>query len=103
MNTDKIATIATIAKLLEGTEKIAGSENTDIEFITIKDACKIAKVQRWKISEWLMLKDENGRPLIRSFKIGSSKNSRVRIDKASFISFLESKIRQAEDGKEVEE
>lgn len=80
-------------------ETDAGSparENDLIKFITITEACEIAHVKRWKLAEWLKLKDENGIPLIRYFKIGSSKNGRVRIDKASFIAFLESKIRQSD-------
>lgn len=87
------------------TETDAGSPAREncLKFITIEEACEIAHVKRWKLAEWLKLKDENGKALIRSFKIGSSRNSRVRIDKASFIAFLESKIRQAEDGKAVEE
>ena len=75
----------------------------DVELLTINDACKIAKVTRWTVSRWLRLKDAEGNFLIRWSKLGASKNSPVRIDKESFINFLESKIRQAEDGKEVEE
>ena len=86
------------------TETDVGSpaRENGLKFITIKEACEIAHVERWKLADWLKLKDENGKSLIRSFKLGSSKNSRVRIDKASFLAFLESKIRQTEDGKEVE-
>ena len=84
-------------------ETDAGSSAREAEliFITIKEAGKIAHVERWKISKWLNMKDKNNKPLIRSFKLGSSRNSRVRIDKASFIAFLESKLQQSEDGKEV--
>lgn len=86
-------------------ETDAGSpaRENGLKFITVKEACEIAHVKRWKLAEWLDLKDKNKKPLIRSFKIGTSRNGRVRIDKASFIAFLESMIRQAEDGKEVEE
>ena len=73
-----------------------------LKFITIAEACEIAHVKRWKLAEWLRLKDENGKLRIRSFKIGSSKNGRVRIDEASFKAFIESKIRQGENGKEME-
>ena len=76
-------------------ETDAGSpaRENDLKFITVEEACEIAHVERWKIAEWLNLKDEKKKPLIRSFKLGSSRNSRVRIDKASFIAFLESMIR----------
>ena len=86
------------------TETDTGSpaRENGLKFITIEEACEIAHIKRWKLAEWLKLKDENGKLLIRSFKIGSSGNSRVRIDKASFIAFLESKIRQSEDGKDLE-
>lgn len=85
------------------TETGAGSpaKEIDLKFITVKEACEIAHVKRWKLAEWLELKDEDGMPLIRYFKLGSSRNSRVRIDKASFIAFLETMIRPSEDGKEA--
>ena len=89
-------------KKTDGTDNSAGSKVPTLKFITIEEACEIAHIKRWKLAEWLKLKDENGKLLIRSFKIGSSGNSRVRIDKASFIAFLESKIRQSEDGKDLE-
>ena len=86
----------------DGTDNSAGSKVPALKFITIAEACEIAHIKRWKLAEWLKLKDENGKLRIRSFKIGSSKNGRVRIDEASFKAFIESKIRQGEDGKEVE-
>lgn len=86
-------------------ETDAGSpaQETELIFITIEEAGKIAHVKRWKLAKWLKLKGKNGNKLIRSFKLGSSRNSRVRIEKASFIAFLESKIQLAEDGGEGEQ
>lgn len=90
----------TNAKKTDGTDNSAGSKVPALKFITIEEACEKAHIKRWKLAEWLKLKDENGKPLIRSFKLGSSKNSRVRIDEASFNAFLESKVQQAGEGKE---
>lgn len=94
---------AELAKLLDGTDKTADSENPDLIFITTEEACKVAHIKRWKLAEWLKLEDKNGNKLIRSFKLGSSRNSRVRIEKTSFIAYLESKIQLAEDRGEGEQ
>lgn len=64
--------------------------NKNLELITIKGACKLAQVSRWTIYRWLRMTDDEGNYLIRWGKHGKSKNSPVRIDKASFIAFLES-------------
>lgn len=70
------------------------------EYITTEEACVIAKVKRWTILRWRKQKDSNGEYVIRWIKIGESSNSLVRIDKASFIAFLESKEQHADKGKE---
>ncbi len=67
----------------------------DVEFLTTDEASEMAKVSRWTIYRWRMLKDADGGYLIRWSKLGSGKNSPVRIDKESFMAFLESKVQYA--------
>ena len=94
--------IAMITKYLEETDNAADSENTELKFITIKEACEILKFSRWTITRMLRMKDANGNYLIRWSKHGNANSSPVRIDKASFRAFLESKVQQAGKEKEVE-
>lgn len=76
-------------------------EKDALELITIKTACDIAKTSRWTISRWLKLKNADGNYIIRWFKLGPAQTSPVRIDKASFMAFVESN-EQAGKGEEME-
>ena len=77
------------------------AHNDESEWIPIKEACKITNFSRWTISRWLRMKDSDGNYLIRWSKSGPSKNSPVRINRASFKAFLETKVQYAKkDGAE---
>lgn len=67
----------------------------DLEFLTIDEACELSKLSRWSIYRLLRKTDADGNYLIRWSKLGSSRNSPVRIDKASFMAFLETKVQYA--------
>ena len=77
------------------------SEQEDPKYITINQACEIAGVSRWTVTGWLKKMDDNGNYLIRWIKLGSAQCSPVRIDKASFMAYLESMVQQSKNGKEV--
>ena len=62
----------------------------DLEFLTIDEACELSKLSRWSIYRLLRKTDSGGNYLIRWSKLGPSKNSPVRIDKASFMAYIES-------------
>lgn len=80
---------------------ITQRSHKDVEYLTVDEACKMAKVSRWTIYRWRMMKDSNGEYLFRWSKLSSGKNSPVRIDKASYIAFLETKVQYAKkDGAE---
>ena len=81
-------------------DEVKMSEKDALELITIKEACEKAKSSRWTISRWLKQKNADGNYIIRWFKLGSAQTSPVRIDKASFEAFFESKVQQAGEGKE---
>lgn len=66
--------------------------NQETEYLTIAEACKIAKVSRWTIRRWTKFPDSG----IIVIKLGSSKSCRIRIEKASFMAFLASKAVKAE-------
>lgn len=86
---------------------LADGHEEALEFLTIKGACELAMVSRWTVARWLRLKDANGNYLIRWNKLGKSRTAPVRINRASFIAFLESLEQYAGDasvtstGKEV--
>lgn len=75
---------------LEKVAKPATKQET--EYLTMEEACKIAKVSRWTIRRWTKRPDSG----IIVIKLGSSPSSPVRIDKASFMAFLASKAVKAE-------
>jgi len=76
----------------------ANSEQNDtITFITIEEASELIKLSRWSIMRRLRLKDEAGNYIIRWHKLGKSRNAPVRINRASFIAFLESQEQYAEN------
>ena len=77
--------IDAVAKVTEVSEK-------DPEYITYAEACEIAKVSRWTVRRWTKIPDCG----IIVIKLGSSPSSPVRIDKASFIAFLASRMVKAE-------
>lgn len=77
------------------------SKTATPEYLTIKEACAIAKVTRWTIYRWLRIEDANGEYVICWCKHGTGNRGPVRIHKASFIAFLESKVQHANMGKEV--
>ena len=64
----------------------------ETEYLTMEEACKIAKVSRWTIRRWTKRPDSG----IIVIKLGSSKPSPIRIGKASFLAFLASKADKAE-------
>ena len=74
-------------------KKVANPETQqEPEYLTIEEACKIAKVSRWTIRRWTKFPDSG----IIVIKLGSSKSCRIRIEKASFMAFLASKAVKAE-------
>jgi hypothetical protein len=74
-------------------EKVSKPETKqEPEYLTIDEACKIAKVTRWTIRRWTKFPDSG----IIVIKLGSSKSCRIRIEKASFMAFLASKAVKAE-------
>ena len=62
----------------------AEQQDTDEQFLTMAEACAIAKVSRWTMSRWI----KNG--FIHASKLGNAKTSRVRIYTASLYAFLAS-------------
>ena len=76
---------------------LADGHEEALEFLTIKGACELAMVSRWTVARWLRLKDANGNYLIRWNKLGKSRTAPVRINRASFIAFLESLEQYAGD------
>ena len=96
MNNSLLETAAKLLKAAasDGTasEPTASSEKQkEREYITKDEAKVIAKVSIWTISRWLKLKDKNDNYLILWIKLGTAQSSPVRIDKASFMAYLESK------------
>lgn len=75
----------------------SSGKQEESEYITKEDAKAIAKVSIWTISRWLKQKDKNGNYLIRWIKLGTAQCSPVRIDKASFKAYLESKTVQPKE------
>ena len=72
-------------------------QKESIEFITIDEAGELIKLSRWSIMRRLRLKDEAGNYIIRWHKLGKGRNAPVRINRASFIAFLESQEQYAGD------
>ena len=66
-------------------------QNGQPEYISIEQACEITGFSRWTISRWLKQKDKKGNYRILWIKLGTARCSRVRIDKVSFMAYLESK------------
>ena len=62
----------------------AEQQDTDEQFLTIAEACALAKVSRWTMARWI----KNGD--IRAVKLGKAKSSPVRIYAASLYAFLAS-------------
>lgn len=67
----------------------------DSEYLTTDEACEMARVSRWTLYRWRMMKDSNGNYLFLWGKLSSGKNSPVRINRASFKAFLETKMQYA--------
>jgi len=90
----KKSTIETAAELKEAAfAKVAKPATKQaMEYLTIEEACKIAKISRWTIRRWTKLPDSG----IIVIKLGNSKPSPVRIEKESFMAFLASKAVKAE-------
>ena len=76
---------------------LADGHEEALELLTIKGACELAMVSRWTVARWLRLKDDDGNYIIRWHKLGKSRTALVRIDKASFLAFLESQEQYAEN------
>ena len=83
------------AELIEAA--LAKVSKQETEYVTIKEACEIAKVSRWTIRRWTKLPD-NG---IIVIKLGTAKSSPVRIEKESFMAFLASRTVKSDARKEV--
>ena len=83
------------AELIEAA--LAKVSKQETEYVTIKEACEIAKVSRWTIRRWTKLPD-NG---IIVVKLGTAKSSPVRIEKDSFMAFLTSKTIKSNASKEA--
>ena len=72
------------AELIEAA--LAKVSKQETEYITYDEACEIAKVSRWRIMRWIKSPGSG----IIAIKLGSSRNSSVRIEKASFLAYLAS-------------
>lgn len=86
--------IITAAKLLVNAVEPL-NDSTTPEYIKKEQAARIAQVSLWTISRWLKKKDEKGNHLIVWIKTGKSTNAPVRINKASFLAYLESMVKYA--------
>ena len=76
---------------------MASQQSNEDELLTLAEACTLSKVSRWTVARWLRLKDANGNYIIRWHKLGKSRTAPVRINRASFIAFLESHLQDAGD------
>lgn len=87
-----------INRTAQETPKAANPERSheDAEYLTTDEACEMARVSRWTIYRWRMMKDSNGKYLFLWGKLSSGKNSPVRINRASFKAFLETKMQNAD-------
>ena len=86
--------LITAAKLLVNAVE-STNDSSSPEYIKKEQAAKIAQVSLWTISRWLKKKDEKGNHLIVWIKTGKSTNAPVRINKASFLAYLESMVKYA--------
>ena len=93
------STMKTAAELIEAAfAKVAKpATKQETEYLTIEEACKIAKISSWTIRRWTKLPD-NG---IIVIKLGTAKSSPVRIEKESFMAFLASRTVKSDARKEV--
>ena len=83
-----------------GTSMVCSEDTQQKEqtkFISVKEACEITGLSRWTISDMLRQKDEKGNYLIIWIKFGKAQSSPVRIDKASFMAYLESMTAHPEE------
>jgi len=93
MNKMKHGELQSVARdFIEAMAKATGDSEKAPEYITYDEACEIAKVSRWTVRRWTKIPDCG----IIVIKLGSSPSSPVRIDKASFIAFLASRMVKAE-------
>jgi len=72
------------------------AHNDESDWITKKEACKIAKLSRWSISRRI---DEG---LIRGSKLGNVNTSPVRVYKPSLLAYLDSHVIQPKNARKEE-
>jgi len=98
MNKMKHGNFQSVAQnFIEAVAKASGDSERTPDYITYNEASEIAKVSRWTVRRWTKLPD-NG---IMVIKLGPSRSSPVRIEKASFLAFLASRAVKSDARKEV--
>ena len=84
-----------ISEILEHLAAAAASDalanDAGDEWLTVKEACQLAKVSRWTIRRWIVAGS------VRAIKLGKARTSRVRIDVASLRAHMERMLIKPEE------